>query len=76
MTASRGIADLLVVCGFTFDPLAGEEASTLGRLTILQARMNPDLAMGDELLKKPAQATCSWSWASPTSSSGRPTTAD
>jgi adenine-specific DNA-methyltransferase len=38
--------------GFAFDPLAGEEASTLGRLTILQARMNPDLAMGDELLKK------------------------
>jgi adenine-specific DNA-methyltransferase len=46
------IADLLVVCGFALDPLAGEEASTLGRLTILQARMNPDLAMGDELLKK------------------------
>jgi len=47
------IADLLVVCGLAFDPLAGEEASTLGRLTILQARMNPDRAMGDELLKKP-----------------------
>jgi adenine-specific DNA-methyltransferase len=45
-------ADLLVVCGFAFDPLAGEEASTLGRLTILQARMNPDLAMGHDLLKK------------------------
>jgi adenine-specific DNA-methyltransferase len=45
-------ADLLVVCGFAFDPLAGEEASSLGRLTILQARMNPDLAMGDDLLKK------------------------
>jgi adenine-specific DNA-methyltransferase len=27
------IADLLVVCGFAFDQLAGEEASTLGRLT-------------------------------------------
>jgi adenine-specific DNA-methyltransferase len=39
-------------CGFAFDPLAGEEASTLGRLTILQARMNPDLAMGHELLKR------------------------
>jgi len=25
------IADLLVVCGFAFDPLSGEEASTLGR---------------------------------------------
>ncbi|MGH3025545.1 MAG: DNA methyltransferase [Gaiellaceae bacterium] len=45
------IADLLVVCGFAFDPLAAEESS-LGRLTIVQARMNPDLAMGDELLKK------------------------
>lgn len=32
--------------------MAGEEASQLGRLTILQARMIPDLAMGDELLKK------------------------
>jgi adenine-specific DNA-methyltransferase len=46
------VADLLVACGFAFDPMAGEEASTLGRLTILQARMNPDLSMGDELLKK------------------------
>jgi adenine-specific DNA-methyltransferase len=46
------VADLLVVCGFAFDPMAGEEATTLGRLTVLQARMNPDLAMGDELLKK------------------------
>ena len=36
-----------------FDPLAGEETSTLRRLTILQARMNPDRAMGDELLKQP-----------------------
>jgi adenine-specific DNA-methyltransferase len=46
------VADLLVVCGFAFDPLVGEEASALGRLTILRPRMNPDLAMGDELLKK------------------------
>jgi len=46
------IADLLVVCGFAFDPLVVEEASSLGRLTIVRARMNPDLAMGDELLKK------------------------
>ena len=35
-----------------FDPPAGEEASSLGRLTILRARMNPDLGMGDVLLKK------------------------
>ena len=33
-----------MIASFAFDPLAGEEASTLGRLTILQARMNPDLA--------------------------------
>lgn len=46
------VADLLVVCGFAFDPMAGEEASSLGRLTILQARMNADLAMGEDLLKK------------------------
>ena len=30
----------------------GRRPRRLGRLTILQARMNPDLAMGDELLKK------------------------
>jgi adenine-specific DNA-methyltransferase len=46
------IADLLVVCGFAFDPRVREEASSLGRLTILRAHMNPDLAMGEELLKK------------------------
>ncbi len=44
------IADLLVICGFAFDPLAGEEASALGRLTVLQARMNSDLLVGS--LKK------------------------
>jgi adenine-specific DNA-methyltransferase len=37
---------------FAFDPMAGEESTTLGCLTVLQAHMNPDLAMGDELLKK------------------------
>lgn len=45
-------ADLLVVCGFAFEPIVGEETTHLGRLTILKARMNPDLSMGDELLKK------------------------
>lgn len=44
----------------------------LGRLTILQARMNPDLAMGDALLKKTARATCSWSSESPTPRFDRP----
>jgi len=50
------IADLLVVCGFAFEPLVGEETGHLGRLTILKARMNPDLSMGDELLKKTGAA--------------------
>ncbi len=44
--------DLLVVCGFAFDPHVTEEAKNYGKLTILITRMNPDLAMGDELLKK------------------------
>jgi adenine-specific DNA-methyltransferase len=46
--------DLLLVCGFAFDAMADEESSkmsTLGRLTILQTRMNPDLLMGDALKK-------------------------
>lgn len=45
-------ADLLVVCGFAFEAHVGDEATKLGRLTILKARMNPDLSMADELLKK------------------------
>jgi adenine-specific DNA-methyltransferase len=44
--------DVLVVCGFAFDPHVAEEAKRYGALTVLPARMNPDLAMGDELLKK------------------------
>jgi adenine-specific DNA-methyltransferase len=44
--------DLLVVCGFAFDPHVSEEAKRYGQLTVLTARMNPDLTMGDELLKK------------------------
>jgi adenine-specific DNA-methyltransferase len=51
--AVQGIGfDLLVVCGFAFDPHVSEEAKRYGKLTVLTARMNPDLAMGDELLKK------------------------
>ncbi len=49
-------ADLLIVCGFAFEANVGEEASKLGRLTILKTRMNPDLSMGDELLKKTGAA--------------------
>jgi adenine-specific DNA-methyltransferase len=44
--------DVLIVCGFAFDPHVSEEAKRYGKLTVLPAHMNPDLAMGDELLKK------------------------
>jgi adenine-specific DNA-methyltransferase len=44
--------DVLVVCGFAFDPHVSEEAKRYGKLQVLTARMNPDLSMGDELLKK------------------------
>lgn len=44
--------DLLVVLGFAFDPHVSEEVKRYGRLTILPARINPDLQMGGELLKK------------------------
>jgi adenine-specific DNA-methyltransferase len=44
--------DLLLVCGFAFDPHVSEETKRYGNLTIQPVRMNPDLSMGDELLKK------------------------
>jgi len=64
--------DLLIVCGFAFDALAGEtalefmpgmqtrkkefavaqETRQFGKLPVLLTRMNPDLTMGDEVLKK------------------------
>jgi adenine-specific DNA-methyltransferase len=44
--------DTLIVCGFAFDPHVSEEVKNYGALTVLPARMNPDLSMGDELLKK------------------------
>jgi adenine-specific DNA-methyltransferase len=51
--AVKGVGfDLLIVCGFAFDPHVSEEAKRFGKLTVLTARMNPDLTMGDELLKK------------------------
>ena len=51
--AVKGVGfDVLVVCGFAFDPHVAEEVKRYGKLTVLPARMNPDLAMGDELLKK------------------------
>jgi len=44
--------DILIVCGFAFDPHVSEESKRYGTLTVLPTRMNPDLAMGDDLLKK------------------------
>ncbi len=51
--AVQGVGfDVLIVCGFAFDPHVSEEVKRYGRLTVLPTRMNPDLSMGDELLKK------------------------
>ncbi len=51
--AVQGVGfDLLIVCGFAFDPHVTEESKRYGALTVLPAKINPDLAMGDELLKK------------------------
>lgn len=44
--------DVLVICGFAFDPHVSEEVKQYGRLTVLPAHINPDLRMGAELLKK------------------------
>jgi adenine-specific DNA-methyltransferase len=57
LEASRGLPfDLLLLCGFAFDPHVAEDSlvveKRVGRLRVLLVRMNPDLAMGDELLKK------------------------
>ncbi|MBE3119949.1 MAG: site-specific DNA-methyltransferase, partial [Candidatus Atribacteria bacterium] len=51
--AVKGVGfDMLVVCGFAFDPHVSEETKQYGKLTVLLSRMNPDLSIGDSLLKK------------------------
>jgi adenine-specific DNA-methyltransferase len=51
--AVQGVGfDLLIICGFAFDSHVNEEVKRYGKLSVVIARMNPDLAMGDELLKK------------------------
>ena len=51
--AVQGIGfDVLLVCGFAFDPHCAEESIRYPKPTVLITRMNPDLAMGDDLLKK------------------------
>jgi adenine-specific DNA-methyltransferase len=55
--AVRGVGfDLLIVCGFALDPHVSEETRRYGKLTVLTPRMNPDLLMGDGLLKKTGAA--------------------
>ncbi|HHN74133.1 MAG TPA: site-specific DNA-methyltransferase [Acidobacteria bacterium] len=51
--AVKGVGfDLLVVCGFAFDARVGETAKEFGDLVVLPTKMNPDLVMGGDLLKK------------------------
>jgi adenine-specific DNA-methyltransferase len=59
LEAIRGSkCDLLLVCAFAFEASVHEQTAELtkeikfGKLAVLPVRMNPDLAMGDELLKK------------------------
>ena len=43
--AVQGVGfDVLVVCGFAFDPHVSEEAKRYGKFTVLVARMNFDLS--------------------------------
>lgn len=51
----RPQADLLLVCGFSFEADVSEEVKKWGRLTVLTVRMNPDLTMAS-LLKKTDKA--------------------
>lgn len=41
-----------MIRGFAFDPMVREEACALGPLTIMRAKMNPDLALSYELLNE------------------------
>lgn len=51
--AMQGLGfDLLIVCGFAFDSSVVDERKRYGPLTVLTARMNTDLTMGEDILKK------------------------
>jgi adenine-specific DNA-methyltransferase len=51
--AVQGVGfDLLIILGFAFDPHVSEEIHRYGKLTVLPTRINPDLQMGNLLLKK------------------------
>jgi adenine-specific DNA-methyltransferase len=51
--AVKGLGhNVLIVCGFAFEPNVNEESKRYGKLQVLITRMNADLLLGDELLKK------------------------
>lgn len=51
--AVKGLGyEVLIICGFAFEPNVNEESKRYGKLQVLITRMNPDLLLGDELLKK------------------------
>ena len=55
--AVQGVGfDMLIVCGYAFDPHVSEEAKRYGKLTVLPARINADLQMGEDFLKKTGAA--------------------
>jgi len=56
--AVQGIGfDVLVVCGFAFDPHVSEEAKRYGKLTVLPTEINKDLQLGGEYLRKSGAAS-------------------
>ena len=55
--AVQGIGfGMLIVAGFSFDPHVSEEAKRYGELVVLPTRINADLQLGDEFLKKSGAA--------------------
>jgi adenine-specific DNA-methyltransferase len=55
--AVQGIGfEILIVAGFAFDPHVSEEAKRYGELVVLPTRINADLQLGDEFLKKSGAA--------------------
>ena len=46
---ARDYFDELIVCGFQFAPEVDDSALSFGRLTVMKARMNQDIRMGDKL---------------------------
>ena len=50
--AMEGVSfDILVICGFSFDPHVGEAKRKYGKLTVMTTQMNSELLMGEGVLK-------------------------